>query len=308
MNKEKNFISAVVYVKDDEKYIEKFISKLDELLNEKFLNYEIIFVNDGSKDKSVDKIKECSKKLKDTSSVVVNMSFYQGKEFAMNAGLDMAIGDFVYEFDSVRIDYDFNLVFDAYKRSLEGYDIVNICPDKKYLSSRMFYKIFNKYSNYQYKIDSETFILLSRRAINRMNSINKTIPYRKAILANSGLKSINIYYKVKDKKGKIDKELSGERKNNAIDSLILFTDVSYRVSIVLTVIMLLAVLFVGIYTITIFAIGKPIEGWTTTMLFLSLGFGGLFLLYTIVIKYLSVIMNLIFKKVNYLIESVDKLN
>ncbi len=307
MNKEKNFISAVIYVTEDENNIENFVKKLIKILSNKFLNYEMIFVNDGCDDKIIKKIKNIVSKEKNASSVIVNMSFYQGKEISMNAGLDIAIGDFVYEFDTINIDYDINLIWDVYKKALEGNDIVNACSNKQYFTSKIFYKIFNKYSNFQYKINSNTFLILSRRAINRMGSLNKSIPYRKAILANSGLKASTIYYESNNKKKKINNRIKDERKNNAIDSLILFTNVSYKVSFIFTLAMLISILIISIYTITVFIIGKPIQGWTTIMLFLSFGFTGIFLLYTIIIKYLAIIINLVFKKVNYLIESIEKI-
>ena len=308
--KEKNFISAVVYVHNNEDIIENFLKQLNDLLEKNFLKFEIIFVNDGSTDNSVEIIKEYSKKIDNVSISIINMSFYQGKELAMNAGLDLAIGDFVYEFDSVLIDYDINTIIDVYKKSIEGFDIVNASnKSKRRKTSRLFYKVFNKYSNYQYKIDSDTFRIISRRGINRMNSVNKIIPYRKAIEAGCGLKITRVYYdSTYSKKNKIDKTLRKEREKNALDALILFTDVSYKAAIVLTFIMFLVTLFVISYVIGVFVLGHPIEGWTTMMLFLSFGFSGIFLIFAIIIKYLSIIINLIFKKMYYLIESVEKVN
>lgn len=310
MNKEKNFISVVVYTRNDEEYIEKFLKELNNILYEKFLKYEIIFVNDSSTDNTVKKIKEISKTIKSASISVINMSYYQGKELSMNAGVDLSIGDFVYQFETVDIDYDLSLVFDVYKKSLEGYDIVFASnKSKRRITSKIFYKLFNKYANTQNKIDTVTFEIISRRAINRINSMNKTIPYRKAIESNCGLKINSIKYEaISSKKSKLDKPVRKEREANAINSLILFTDVSYKFSIILTFIMFLVAIMMCIYTIIIFVMKKPIEGWTTTMLFLSFGFSGMFLLYAIVIKYLSLIINLIFKKSNYLIDSIDKLN
>jgi dolichol-phosphate mannosyltransferase len=52
---------------------------------------------------------------------------------------------------------------------------------------------------------------------------------------------------------------------------------------------------------------KPIEGWTTTMLLISFGFLGFFLLSTIIIKYLSLILELVFKKKSYIQEKIEKL-
>ena len=71
--------------------------------------------------------------------------------------------------------------------------------------------------------------------------------------------------------------------------------------------MLGVALFSVIYTVVIYCAGKPIEGWTTTMLLLSACFFGVFLLFTFVIKYLSLIVDLVFRNQKYLVESVEKI-
>ncbi len=309
-SKEKNFISAVIYVRNNADILDDFIDKLNKILSEHFLKYELIFVNDGSIDDSVKVIKKRTLSIKNAAVNIINMSFYQGKEMAMNAGIDLAIGDFVYEFDTVYIDYDIETIFKIYEKSLEGYDIVNASPNKRRrTSSAIFYKLFNKYSNYMYNIDTYTFKIISRRAINRIYAVNKTVPYRKAIEASCGLKMNTVKYKINNNSNsKIDSSLHKEREKTAIDSLILFTDIAYKMALGLSILMILLVVIVGIYTVFIFINKQPIEGWTTTMLFLALGFFGIFAILTIIIKYLTVILNLIFKRSNYLIESIEKVN
>ncbi len=309
VNREKNFISAVIYVHNNEKEIQYFLEKLDDILNKNFDKFEIICVNDASTDKSVELIKKIANKIPNTMMSIVNMSYYQGLELSMNAGVDLAIGDFVYEFDNILIDYDLKVIIDVYQKSLKGYDIVSAKSNgKKHLSSRLFYAIFNKNSNSAYKIDTETFRIISRRAINRVNSMSKTTPYRKAMYAKCGLKITSIVYRnVKDIKTKFTKENSNTRKDLAIDSIILFTDVSYKFAITMLIIMMLVAIFTGVYTIVMFLCAQPIEGWTTTMLLLSFGFFGIFLVLLIVIKYLSILIDLIFKKQEYIIESVEKI-
>lgn len=308
-NKEKNFISAVIYVHNNEKEIGNFLEKINEKLHENFDKYEIICVNDASIDNSVEEIKKISDKISGTIISIINMSYYQGIELSMNAGTDLSIGDFVYEFDNIYIDYDLDVIMDVYKESLKGYDIVSAKSDsKKRMSSRLFYKIFNKNSNSMYQIHTETFRIISRRALNRVKSMNKTIPYRKAVYANCGLKvNVIVYQAVEDVHTKISKENSDIRKDLAIDSIILFTDVSYKFAITMLFIMMLVAGCTGIYTIYTFLCAKPIEGWTTTMLLLSFAFFGIFVILTIIIKYLSILIDLIFKKQKYIIESVDKI-
>ncbi len=305
-NKEKNFISAVVYLHNDEKQITNFLENLNEQLNNTFDKYEIIIVNDSSTDKSVELIKEYSNNQSTTCISLINMSFYQGIEQAMVAGVDLSIGDFVYEFDSVKMDYKIELINEVYKKAMTGYDIVRVInTNKKKSISSIFYKIFNKYSNNQYDIESESFRLLSRRAINRIQSLNKTIPYRKALYANCGLKMESIYYE-----GEKSKSNGSFKKNSdiAIDSLIIFTNAAYKFTMFLSILFMLFTIGVGIYTITIFISKEPVAGYTSTMLLLSAAFFGIFLILSIIIRYLSVIIDLIFKKRNYIFESIEKMN
>lgn len=308
-NKEKNFVSAVLYVHNNEKHIQYFLKKLNGVLQDHFEKYEIICVNDASVDGSLAKIKEFAKDTENTMINIINMSFYQGVELSMNAGMDLAIGDFVYEFDTIYIDYEIETIFEVYQRSLAGYDIVRAATKKnKRVSSNLFYRLFNSCSNNPNKLCTETFRILSRRAINRVNSSNKTIPYRKAIYANCGLKLDIIYYdsiRIQEMVG--SRELNEKRKAMAVDSLILFTDIAYRVTLIVTFVMMFAAIFVGGYTVYVFISQKPVAGWTTTMLFLACGFFGIFAILAVIIKYLSILVDLVFKKKTYIIESIEKL-
>lgn len=86
MNKEKNFASAVIYVHNAENRIENFLNMIIKTMEDNFEHSEIICVNDASEDRSLNIIKETSKKASNTSVSVVNMSYFHGLELAMNAG------------------------------------------------------------------------------------------------------------------------------------------------------------------------------------------------------------------------------
>ena len=108
-DKEKNFISAVVYVHNNEDEIEYFLKSINEKLASNFEKYEIICVNDYSTDDTVKIINNISKEFQNTTVNIINMSYKQGLEKSMLAGVDFAIGDFVFEFDSDRVTiYDPN--------------------------------------------------------------------------------------------------------------------------------------------------------------------------------------------------------
>ena len=292
-----------------ESRIEVFLSAIIEILERNFEHSEIICVNDGSNDDSIAKIKDAAEKATITSVSVVNMSYFHGREIAMNAGVDMTIGDFVFEFDNTTLNFNTDFIMQIYRRSLQGYDIVSASPDKKErLTSRLFYRVFDRFANLTYEMMTESFRILSRRVINRISSMNKTIFYRKAMYANCGLKTDNMKYSIVApmKKGADQKEKS-YRSRLAVDSLILFTEVGYRFSTAMTILMMLVTLFMVGYSVVMYFTVHPVAGWTTTILFLSVCFFGLFGIQTIIVKYLQLLIDMVFKRKHYSFESIEKL-
>lgn len=308
-NKEKNFVSAIIYVYNAENRVENFLKMIIRVMEENFQHSEIICVNDSSDDNSITIIKKTSEIATTTSVSIVNMSYFHGLELSMNAGINMSIGDFVFEFDNTYLDFDPALIMEIYNRSLKGYDIVSASADKKEkFTSRLFYKVFDRYTDLSYKMSTESFRVLSRRVLNRIESMNKTIPYRKVVYASCGLKTDNIKYKVVNQVSlSTDKKEKNFRSSLAIDSLILFTKIGYSFSKMMTALMIFMSVFMMVYSTVVYATSNPVAGWTTTMLFLSVAFFGLFGILTIVIKYLQLLVNLVFKRKQYSFESIEKL-
>lgn len=308
-NKENTFVSAVIYVHNAERRIEKFLQAIIGVMENNFENSEIICVNDASDDGSVSAITNISMKVNKTSITLINMSYFHGIELAMNAGVDLAIGDFVFEFDNTNLDFDEKLIMQIYQRSLEGYDIVSASPDRKgKISSRIFYRAFERFSNITKEMTTESFRVLSRRAINRISSMNNNVLYRKALYANCGMKTDVIKYSVKETYAySADSKEKSYRRGLAVNSLIVFTEVGYRVSVMMTILMMIISLFTVAYTIITYLLMNPVDGWTTTILFLSISFFGLFVILTIIIKYLQLLVDMTYKRTHYSFESIEKL-
>lgn len=187
-DKEKNFVSAVVYVHNNENEIEDFLQMIRQTLEENFLASEIICVNDASTDDSAKEIKAVDNISKVTISIV-NMTHYHGVELSMNANKDLAIGDFVFEFDSAVKDFSAQTIMDVYFRCLKDYDIVNASPKgHRDFSSKFFYSLFKMFNPHSINMDKESFRILSRRSINRGTGMNKVMSYRKAVYAASSFK------------------------------------------------------------------------------------------------------------------------
>ena len=307
LNKEKNFVSAVVYLYNNEREVGSFLNTINNLLKENFEKYEIVCVNDCSTDGTVKAVESFCEENSVKSLTVINTSFFQGVESAMVAGVDISIGDFVFEFDSCLVDYDADMIMSVYRKSLEGNDVVFAVPSEgSRLSSKLFYSLFNSFSDMQYKIKTQRFSVISRRGINRVKSMGVKTVYRKAVYASCGLPVADFEYTPSAKKLNEDSQ-KRVKKDLALNSMILFTDIGYKISVTLSFMMAAVLLMAGVYTVVIFLSANPVAGWTTTMLVMSFGFFGLFLLLAFVLKYLSLILNLVFTKKQYVIESIRKI-
>ncbi len=304
MSKEHNFVSAVVYLHNCAAQVQAFLTMLYGRLEANFERYEIVCVNDASTDGSADVVRSFARE-KDFPLTLVQMSTWQGTELAMNAGIDIAIGDFVFEFDSVEMPYAPELLLQCYHRALQGCDIVSACPVRGRSGiRRAFYNIFNASFDSIYPVREDAFRVVSRRALNRVHAVSATPPYRKAAYAASGLKVGSVEFEpaflpcAKDK----------DPYTKALDSMALYTNMFYRISLGISLVFLVLTLALAVYTLFIFISPvSQVEGWTSTMLVLCVGFFGVFLMLTLVIKYLSLLVELNFKKQRYLVEGIEKI-
>ena len=191
LNKEKNFVSCVLYLHNDGAHIRDFLNTVCGTMEEHFEKYEIVCVNDCCMDNTIEEIHQFLEESSGNHVVsMINLSFYQGVEMAMNAGRDLAVGDFLFEFDRCLPDFEPSLIMDVYYRALEGYDVVAAAPRRDVaLTSRLFYAVYNLGSRNTHKLRQERFRIISRRAVNRVNQMNAYIPYRKAMYMNCGLRA-----------------------------------------------------------------------------------------------------------------------
>ena len=309
IEKNKCFISTVVYLHNRTLLeIENFCDKVVRKLADNFENNEVIFVCDGHGEVDSETINEVLRKLDLTvMAETVQMAYYQGMEAAMCAGDDLAIGDFVFEFDSINVDYDPDLVIEVFNRAREGFDIVSAGDNSMKLASRIFYKLINHRSSYE--VRHESFRVVSRRALNRIKILNNTIPYRKMLYAASGLPTDYIRYtpQKNGKKGKHNLKESSYRLNACINYMMIFTKIIEKITIFLSMVFLLVTIGTGGWALYSFFVEENVaSGWVSLMGVMSFGLFGVFLLISILIKYMSLILDMNYKNRAYVVESVNK--
>ena len=305
--KEKTFISIVAYAHNSEKTVTQFLENIHDFFFEKFESFEIILVNDASTDKTLELITQYKEKYKGKVTVITT-AWKHNCELAMLAGTEMAIGDFIYEIDSTNLEFPIESLWDAYEKSATGFDIVFASPNGKLnMSSKIFYKILGKFSYQKLELRTESFKLITRRALNTVLKSKDKNRYRKIIYRFSGFPTASIYFEP-TKKIKSNMSLR-EKIDLATGILLSFSDIGLKLTLFLSILFFIISVLIGIYTISIYLTERSIvvTGWTTTMLFLSFSFSGMFLILTILGKYLTIILEETKSRPSYFIQSIRRI-
>ena len=306
--KEKKYISVVVHENNKNENVRSFLEWMDKILIENFENYEYIIVNnknDPFNPSSLDSFLESENRV----IHIVNLSWGHSIEDAMRAGIDKSTGDFVFEFDSTNIDFPKHQVLDVYFKAVEGFDAVAAVPQNKLnLSSQLFYILLNRLSYKNMVLQTETFRIVSRRMLNRSSIAKEVFRYRKANYHYSGLQTTTLNYR---------KETSGEDKNFSFSDqlslgsniLIYYSSIGIKISLMLSVLFLGSSLLIGAYAAWSYFFNQEniVEGWTTTVLFISISFTGLFTILAVLSKYMEVLLKGIQVNPPYTIHSVERL-
>lgn len=308
MTKEKVYVSIVIYARNDERTIKPFILKIDEALSAIFENVELIVVDDHSDDRTLEEVSSLKNTL-NSNLMVVSLAWKHGVELAMLAGTDIAVGDFIYEVEDTDIFYPVDIFRQMYQEATEkGIDVVTASGNKSSrVSSRLFYKLLNKLSYLKLELETEDLRLITRRALNRTIDSENKVRYRKILYKYSGFKSGNLKF-TEIRKRQQRRNTRGENLRIGFDILLMFTNLGIQIGLVFSLIFLLISLGLGIYTIIVFLVRTNLaSGWTTLMLFLSFGFSGMFLVMTILCKYLGIILTETQGYRSYTVKNVERI-
>ena len=146
--KQHKFISVVIRCHNAEKRIPHFLAAVDDHFDERFDAYEIVVVDDASRDGSTEVVKTVAPTLHCALSVV-ELAHFHGVEAAMVAGLDRAMGDFVFEFDDTFMDYPLEVLDRMYDSAVERVRHRRCRPDNLGWGLRAFYAVCNWFSGIQ---------------------------------------------------------------------------------------------------------------------------------------------------------------
>lgn len=285
-------ISIVVPAYNEEESIPYFYEEINKEFKELKQELELIFVDDGSKDKTLDVIKGLTK---DKRVKYVSFSRNFGKEAAMWAGLNASTGDYVTIMDSDLQDPPSLLKEMIRLIKEEGYDIVGTRrvtrkgePVIRSFFARMFYKIINKMSKVEMVDGARDFRLMTRQVVNSVLSLKEYNRYSKGLFSFVGFKTKWLEYENIQR-------VAGETKWSfwklllyAIDGIVAFTTIPLTIAIAIGFIFcLIAFIMIIVVIVKTIAFGDPTTGWPSLVCIIFMVSGIQLLCIGVIGEYLS---------------------
>lgn len=290
-------ISIIIPAYNEQESIPYLYERLDQLMNQmNNYEFEILFVNDGSKDKTLEMIKDLRKKDKRICYVDFSRNF--GKEIAMIAGLDYATGDCVIFMDADLQDPP-ELIPELVKYWEEGYDDVYAKRKSrkgesflKKFTSKMYYIVLQKTTRIEIQKDTGDFRLLDRRCVNALRKLRESQRNTKSMFSWIGYNKKEVLY---DR----DSRVAGKTKWNymklidlAVDGITSFTTSPLRLSTFIAIPTMFIWFVYFIYVIVkAIVIKMPVQAYQAIILLVLFFSSVQILLFGIVGEYLGRIFN-----------------
>ena len=193
-------ISVVVPVFNEEECLPEFLRRV-QLLRMQMSpknDLQVIFVNDGSSDKSFDIIRQASQQSTHIKAIDLSRNF--GHQIAVTAGVDASIGDYVAIIDADLQDPP-ELIQDMYNLACQGFDVVYGQRVKrsgetwfKKLSAKAFYRLLNQMSDTEIPVDTGDFRLISRRVADKLTEMREMNRFLRGMVPWIGFRSTPILY------------------------------------------------------------------------------------------------------------------
>ena len=287
-------LSVVVSCYNEELALRQFYAETSKVLKSLSWDYELIFVNDGSQDGSIEILKELA--AGDETVKVVDFSRNFGHEAAMIAGMDYSSGDGIVCMDA-DLQHPPECLPGIIAKLDEGYDVINMVRTKnesagwfKNFAGAAFYRLINILSDVKFEPNASDFFAVSKKAAKVLKTnYREKVRFLRGYVQNIGFRRTTIEYEARNR-------VAGESKYSikklitfSMNTIMCFSNLPLKLGIyaggfagVLGIIMM-------IYTIWSWAeVGTP-SGYATTIVLICFMFAILFLIVGIIGNYIAIL-------------------
>lgn len=307
-------LSVVVSVYNEEPALREFYEETGKVLRAlpEPWDYELLFVNDGSRDQSLSILREFA--ASDRHVKVINFSRNFGHEAAMIAGIDYADGDGIICMDA-DLQHPPEYIPEIVKKLDEGYEVISMVRTRnktagviKNITSSAFYKVINYMSDVKFQANASDFFAMSRDAADVLrNNYREKVRFLRGYVQSIGFEKTTIEYEARPR-------FAGESKYSlkslfkfSINTILCFSDLPLKLGIYSGCVVALFGLAVMIYTIwTWFQYGTP-SGYATIVVLISFMFAMLFVIVGIIGEYIAILFAEMKDRPIYIVKNTENL-
>lgn len=306
-NKKEVDISVIIPIYNEQKIINELYTRLQKTVSQISENYELIFVNDGSKDHSLLELLKLTEL--DSRVFYINLSRNFGHQIAVTAGIDACKGNAV-----VIIDGDLQdppeLIVDLYNKYKEGYEVVYAKRKVrkgesffKKITAKFFYRILKKITSIDIPLDTGDFRLMDKKVVHYLKQMPEQNKFLRGQIAWLGFRQSEVLFDRDERKHGKTGYSFGKMIKFAMDGITSFSDkplqmvtkIGFSISFVSFLIILYAIY-------SHFILDRTITGWTS-LIISSMFIGGVQLISIGVIgEYISRINKNVINRPLYIVE------
>lgn len=301
-------ISVVVSVYNEELSLIKFYKETQNVLEKCNWNYEIIFVNDGSVDKSYSILYELAKE--NEKVYVINFSRNFGHEAAMIAGIDYAHGDGIVCMDA-DLQHPPKSIPEMIQKFEEGFDVISMVRSFredggmiKKITSSLFYRILNKMSPVKFQNNASDFFAISKRVAEVLRKeYREKVRYLRGYVQSVGFNKTTLEYAARSR-------VAGESHYNfrkllkfSITTLCSFSDMPLKLGMYTGGFVGLCGFVLMIYTIVCKIFFDTPGGYATIIVVLCFMFAILLMVVGIIGQYISILFSEVKGRPIYIVEN-----
>lgn len=309
----KKKISVVISVYNEEAALHEFYRESKAVFETLPWEYEMIFVNDGSQDASMNILSELAGK--DPKVKVVQFSRNFGHEAAMIAGIDYSTGDGVVCMDA-DLQHPPECVAEIIEKFEEGYEVISMVRTKnrsagllKNITSAAFYKLINRISDVKLQENASDFFALTANAAKVLReNYREKVRFLRGYVQNIGFRKTTIEYEARAR-------VAGESKYSlrklfkfSVNTILCFSDLPLKLGIYSGVAVGMLGLLVMLYTIYEWAVKGTPNGYATIVVLLCFMFAMLFVITGIIGEYIAILFTELKDRPIYIVRETRNLS
>lgn len=309
MGKKEKKISVVVSVYNEELSLNRFYDTTVEILAGAAWDYELIFVNDGSVDGSIELLKDFS--ARNARVKVVDFSRNFGHEAAMIAGIDYAEGDGIVCMDA-DLQHPPESIPDMIEQFEAGYEVISMIRTRnadagliKRITSGAFYKVLNMMSPVRFENNSSDFFAISRKVADVLRKdYREKIRYLRGYVQSVGFRKTTLEFEARRREAGESKYSIRKLLHFSINALCSFSDLPLKLGVYSGIFVAVCGFILMLFTIVNKIVNGAPAGYSTIIVALCFMFAVTLLVIGIIGEYIAVLFAEIKDRPIYIVQDV----